>query len=173
MKLVQTVPPTSEPLTLTEAKAFLRVLHSEDDAIIGSLITAAREKAETIMNRQLMPATFELYFDETRSAITLPRPPFVSLVVVAAFDGTTWNDVADYDLDDKAVPAVLHVSSWPAVSSGKNSVRVIYTSGYADASKVPESIKAWMRIELEMMYDEEKPRVNVDALLNSYRIIPL
>ena len=173
MKLIQTVAPSSEPLTLAEMKSFLRVLHGEDDVLITSYITAAREKAESIMNRQLIEAEFTLYLDATRGSITLPRPPFVELVSVQAYDGSTWNDVTEYDLDDKIVPAVLHVSSWPTVSSDKNSIKVVYRSGYADVSKVPDSIKAWLRIEVEMMYDEERQRVNVDALLNSYRVIPV
>jgi hypothetical protein len=31
-----------EPLTLADARAFLRVEHEDDDALIGELITAAR-----------------------------------------------------------------------------------------------------------------------------------
>lgn len=172
MKLIQSVAPILEPITLAEMKAFLHVTSNNDDTLIESYITAAREKAESIMNRQLMPATFELYFDAMQSEIVLPRPPFVSLTSFQANDGTAWNDVT-HELDDKSTPASLHVTTWPLISSDKNSVKVVYTSGYADVTKVPESIKAWIRIEVGYMYDQEAKRINVDVLLNSFRVIPV
>lgn len=172
MKLIQSVAPSVEPLTLAEMKTFLRVLHDDDNELITSYITAAREKAESIMNRQIILATYELYFDVLPSEFKLPRPPFVALDSFQVFDGTAWNDI-EYDLDDKNTPAILHVTTWPLVSSNRNSIKVVYQAGYEDATKVPESIKAWIRIEVEMMYDEEKPRINVDAFLSSYRVIPV
>lgn len=171
MKLIQSIAPTLEPITLVEMKLFLRVLHADDDVLISSYIRAARERAETIMNRQLISATFELYFDVIQNWIILPRPPFVNIDSFQAYDGTAWNDISQYQIDDKAVPSVLSAISWPFVSSDVNSIKVVYRAGYADASKVPASIKAWLLLEVEKMYDEEKPRINVDSLLNSYRII--
>jgi len=36
----------SEPVTLTEAKLFLRVSHTAEDELIGTLIAAARQRVE-------------------------------------------------------------------------------------------------------------------------------
>lgn len=173
VKLSQSVAPTSEPITLAEMKLFISLTKVGDDALVESYITTARQKAESIINRQLMPCTYELYFDVMPSEITLHRPPFVNLVSFQAFDGDVWNDVTDYELDDKSTPALLYAKSTPTISSNKNSVKVVYKAGYEDASKVPESIKSWIRIEVGYMYDQEAKRINVDALLNSYRVIPV
>ena len=173
MKLIKSIEPTSEPVSLEEMKNFLRVLRDNDDTLIESYITAAREKAESIMNIQLIECTYELYLDATQSEIALSRPPFVSIESFQAYDGIIWNDVTGYDLDDKVLPAKVYVQSYPAIASTKNSIKIVYKSGYADADSVPERIKAWIRFEVEMMYDQEKPRVKVDSLLTPFRVIPL
>src|SRR5579859_528669 len=43
--------PTSEPITLTDTKNYLRVSLTDDDALIGFFITAAREACESFTGR--------------------------------------------------------------------------------------------------------------------------
>lgn len=45
----------TEPLTLAEAKAHLRVEFDDDDGYIGALISAAREYTEAFQNRLIAP----------------------------------------------------------------------------------------------------------------------
>lgn len=61
IKLV--TPPTTEPVTLAEAKAHLRVDVADDDALITNHITAARMQAESICRRVFVTTGFELYLD--------------------------------------------------------------------------------------------------------------
>ena len=63
-----TTPPAVEPLTLPEAKEYLRVSHDDEDDLISDTIAAARELIETVTRRQLMTATLELTLD------AFPRP---------------------------------------------------------------------------------------------------
>jgi hypothetical protein len=46
-------PPPTEPLSLVEAKNFLRVEHDADDELIASLIAAARNAVELATRRVL------------------------------------------------------------------------------------------------------------------------
>jgi uncharacterized phiE125 gp8 family phage protein len=55
--------PTVEPWTVEEAKAFLRVTHAADDALIGSLIAAARGQIEAMTRRALLAQRWRLVLD--------------------------------------------------------------------------------------------------------------
>lgn len=60
--------PTEEPVTLSEAKAHLRVEIPDDDAMITRMISDARVQAETICRRALCTQAIKLVLDE------FPRP---------------------------------------------------------------------------------------------------
>ena len=55
--------PVCEPIALSDCKQFLRVTISDDDALIGSLITAAREYCEDFCARRFINASFVQYLD--------------------------------------------------------------------------------------------------------------
>jgi hypothetical protein len=70
LELTQSSPPQSftEPLTLAEAKAFLRIpdyspADTDQDALLLGLIAAAREMAEVAQNRDLVVKQYDLCLD--------------------------------------------------------------------------------------------------------------
>jgi uncharacterized phiE125 gp8 family phage protein len=50
--------PTSEPVTLAQVKSFLRIEHTAEDSLLQTLIIAARETAENMLNRSFLPQSF-------------------------------------------------------------------------------------------------------------------
>ena len=50
---------TSEPIAQSEAKLFLKVDTSDDDALIGTIISSAREYVENFTGYQLLSATWK------------------------------------------------------------------------------------------------------------------
>ena len=56
--------PTVEPISTEEAKNHLRVDIEDDNAVIKSLILAARESVEVITRRALITQTWDYYLDE-------------------------------------------------------------------------------------------------------------
>ena len=57
--IVQTQP-SAEPISLAQAKKFLRVFNTDDDDLISGLITAAREEVENFTNRSFGRTTTNL-----------------------------------------------------------------------------------------------------------------
>lgn len=56
--------PAGEPITLAEAKLHLRVDVTDDDALITSLISAARMAAETICRRAFVTQSWKVVIDQ-------------------------------------------------------------------------------------------------------------
>jgi hypothetical protein len=63
MPLQLITPAAEEPVSLAEAKRHLRVESADDDALIASLISAARQAAETLTGRQFVTARWKLVLD--------------------------------------------------------------------------------------------------------------
>jgi len=182
--------PSSEPLTAAEAKLHSRITISADDAIVSADIIAARQKAEHITGRALMPQTWTLWLDEfpTRYLeIVIPNPPLVSITEVKYIDPDgvlqTWSS-AKYKVDVVSEPGrVVPVYSevFPDTRIEINAVQVKFVCGYANAAAVPEQIKRWMLIQIANLYENresiipsanvsEAPNRYVDSLLDAYTI---
>src|SRR6478609_7383548 len=86
--LVQTAAPTLEPLSLLQAKAHLRVDITDDDVMIGSYITAARQFVEDICGICLVKQSWAYSFQQWyRWEFTVPRAyPLLTLDSITYFD---------------------------------------------------------------------------------------
>lgn len=66
---------SAEPLSLADAKAFLRIENTADDAVISGLIKAARYECENIADRSFITTTWGLTLD----FLPFAGGPYVSL----------------------------------------------------------------------------------------------
>ncbi len=174
--------PTEEPVTLTEAKAHLVVSTTTDDALINSLIVAARQKAEDYTARQFCTATWKLYLDEFANTVNIHKSPVsaVSEIVYKDTDGTEQTlDTTKYFLDSVSEPARLipaYGETWPSIYAQINAICITFTSGYGAAATVPTAIKAAMLLIIGHLYEnrgDEGHRTipkSVYDLLDPYKI---
>jgi uncharacterized phiE125 gp8 family phage protein len=138
LSTIKVVEATTEPVSVAEAKLYLRVDNDEEDLLIGGLITAARQLAEGEMQRTLISTTWEMRTDAFGDALRLewPRVLGVESLQFVAEDGEVVTlDPADYVLDNSndVSPAYLVPAfgcAWPGTPAEINAVRVRYVAGY-------------------------------------------
>jgi len=166
MTLRTIVQPTEPAVSVEDAKAFLRVVHDEDDAMIGRMIAAAQDKAEQITGRALTARELEALFEpEERAA--LPMPPIIDILAVS-------DDEGDLEYETRVEHGLTVVD--PERRDGQLAVR--YQAGY---ETVPDAVVQWILVQVSSMYEQRESfgrgadttpmfRTFVDHLLDSYRM---
>lgn len=161
--------PQVEPLTLTAAKAYLRVTGTDQDTVIARQIAAARAWAESFMHRALISQTWDMVLDGFPAAIELPlgRTLSVSHIAYTDSDGVTQTlegasaspTGTDYREDltgnDGGVLVPPRTGAWPAVDlSAPAPVLVRFTAGYgATAASIPQDIVSGIEFRLADLYE--------------------
>lgn len=86
-RAVRVSEPAGEPVSLSEAKVFLRIDGSDEDALLTELIKAARIAAEQQMGKSLITQSWQLRFDGSAPAIVaLPYAPVQTVTSVKRID---------------------------------------------------------------------------------------
>jgi len=175
--------PTTEPVTLAEAKSWAKIDADDDDSLVQQLITAARNSAEEYMRRSLITQTWKLTLDRTPNSlynalgsgvfdmplsalydgisncIELPRGPVQSVTSITTYDTTNTGTVFDssnYFVDLAGWRVTLNSGcTWPTSVRLTAAVEVLYVTGYgASASSVPQPIKTGILIHIASMYEQ-------------------
>jgi uncharacterized phiE125 gp8 family phage protein len=182
-----TTPPTTEPLSLAEARAHLRIDHFDEDGVIAGLILAARQHIETICGMALCPTGYTLTLDDfpRGETLTLPREPVSAVSQIQYInDAATlvvWSS-AEWEADVYSAPPRVRPRdgyTWPTVDEQLAAVRVEFTSGFAGPEFVPQPIMQAMRLLVGHFYEHREAVQSggsivevpfaVDALLAPYR----
>lgn len=191
--LTRQTQPAVEPVTLAEAKAHLRVDVSDDDALIGAIVKAAREFCEEYLDRTLVHTQWTMRADafppSGTADVELPRPPMaqagtttaVVLTYTLESGATATYSTANYRVDRNATPGAvktLYGQTWPAHLIDDNSISVTWWGGYgADGTSVPAAIRSAVLMLVSHLYEHrtavapgmsEVP-LGVKALLDAHR----
>jgi len=168
-------PPAAEPVSLAEAKLHLRVDFDEDDALIQVLISAARQAAEMLTQRQLVTARWRMVLDSFPGcgvmgvpagqtftlpghAILLTKSPVASVLEICYLDMAGFSQVmpsAHYTVDKACEPARITPvfgQIWPVALPQIGAVSVTFDAGYGSAADVPEGLKSWIKLRLGSLY---------------------
>lgn len=149
--LTRTTPPPSEILTAADVRTHLRIETTAEDALLLSLVTAARAALEERTGLSLAPGqvwrvTLDC-FPAAGAPIELPRAPVTSVTSMAYDDTAGVEQALDPDGDevrvllDSDVPRIARPSayslSWPRTNRAA-AVRIDYAAGYTAANLPPD-----------------------------------
>jgi hypothetical protein len=180
--VTRTTAPATEPVTLEDAKAWMRIDIDDDDALITSLIVAAREYAEKYLGRALVTQTWKYSLDMVRSrlgddlgagwydmpvselfepmprVIDLPYKPLISITSVTTYSPDNTSAVysaSNYIADTANGRLVLdETAAWPSPLRDRAAIEVVYVTGYGSTLNVPDGIKTAIKMHAQKMYDE-------------------
>ena len=161
--------PAQEPLTLEEAKRFLRITSSAEDDVVAALVAAARKRIERGTELALITQTVEVKLDGFwgSCAIELPMPPLQEVVSIQYLDaaGALQTLPADtYKVSTHRRPGRVWLASgksWPTTKDEREAVTITFKAGFGDDSAdVPPNLIHAMRM-LCAHYDRNREAVLV------------
>jgi uncharacterized phiE125 gp8 family phage protein len=146
---VLTVPPAIEPVSIPQAKQWAVIEHSQDDAIIGGLITAARMDVENWLSRAFITQTWVLYMDNFYWEYELRKPPVQSVTSIMYIDVNGITQALDpsiYAVDNLTEPTRIRPAwnmVWPVTRTFiENPIWTTFICGYGStAASVPYPIQ--------------------------------
>ena len=167
MKFEQTTFPTAtNVVSLIQAKAHLRVEHSDDESLIETLIGVAQNVVEGYTGRFLQQVEGSFYFDDFHEFMNLHAGPNLALRNSNSAEGVTYLDTAGrqtvvdldkYVLEGKGYPARLRMLDTPSdvESDSLNAVRVDVTVGHTQADR-PDALVAAMLLIIGHLYENRQ-----------------
>jgi len=179
----------TEPLLLTDAKSHLAVSITDDDTLITALITAARQRAESITGRTLVASTYTYWLDSfpylwyeqcaparnsiskvmswwaNAQVIQLPHGPVQSVSSIKYLQDNSGNyttlDPSNYTADTSSEPCVVY----PIANAYWPQVWAIHNcvqiSYTAGYPAVPEDIKLAMKLMIGAWYQQREDSADV------------
>jgi uncharacterized phiE125 gp8 family phage protein len=183
MSLQLITPPALEPVTLDQAKAHLKVDTTDDDALITTLITAARVRAEWHTGHAWITQSWVVWNDCWAERVEIPLPPLQAVTAVSVYapNGTaTVIDPSAYIVDAASQPARIAFNCVaPIALRAINAVSIAFTAGYGDAATdVPAPVReAILEIVAELYVHRgdgpESISLSAQGLLAPYRMFKL
>ena len=166
--VVVTVAPAAEPLTTADAKAHLRVDHSDDDSLIVASVAAARAHVEARAGTRLYTQTVSFKTDSWDDFANLPICPVqsissVSYVDIAGDVITLPTTVYETRLELMEPSIVLkYAQVWPTIREG-SLITVTAVVGYGAAGAQPPEVIHAIKLLVGDMYAQRETFFNGPA----------
>jgi uncharacterized phiE125 gp8 family phage protein len=189
MSSILLIPPSAEPWSVADAKAYLRVEHGDDDAIIAALIAAARGHVEALTRRALLTQRWRLVLVAwpVDGRLSLRMGPLRSVIAARVFDianNAHSIDVATFVVD--AAANVIASPCWALPLPGRATagIELDVELGFgATASDVPDALRHAIRMLVAHWYENRGLAAiganaamlpaGVGALIAPYRMLSL
>jgi len=143
-------PPASEPVSLAEAKLYLRIDHAHEDELIETLIGAAREAVEAAIGRALISRTvresLDIWVPEAAQGAVLGLGPVSDIVAVRLLADNGSQSVLDperYRFEGgRDRPRLVFAAGVPATLRQVGGIEIEYQCGFAaSAEDLPVALR--------------------------------
>ena len=141
-------PPAEEPVSLTEARQFLRLDQTDEDDLLTMLVTAARLMVEASSGRCLVDQHWRIVLDRwpQTSEIRLPLSPVSAIVDARVYDaqGAAQPVVSDaLALDRQSDPPLIRVDGpVPGIGRDYGAIEIDVVAGFGPvAADVPAPLR--------------------------------
>lgn len=180
MSLQLITPPSAEPVTLAEAKSHLKIDTTDEDALLTTLVTAARARAEWHTGRAFVTQSWIQRLDAwpPDGIAEIALPPLQAVTEVAV--------ISPYDIRTVLAPTTYRVdtangrvifANAPSQLRAKDCVEISFTAGYGAASAVPAALREAILQIVADLYSHRGEDGTVglagQTLLAPYRIFKL
>lgn len=180
--------PASEPLTTTEAKAWLKVEVSTDDTLIDALVAAAREYIENATGLALFTQTVQEHLDNWPEYREVSNPNKEFYLMRYPVQSVTSITYLDDDGNSQTLSANNYVvdttgnlcrialkadQTFPTLQKQINAVTITYVAGYDDTANIPETLKTAIRLMISHFYERRADSASsyttvVDKILSKH-----
>lgn len=137
--------PAEEPVSLAEAKAFLRLDGDAEDGLVTTLIAAARLHLESVTGRALVSQGWRAVLDRwpPDGAVRLPVKPVTELSAVRVFDEQDDEhelDLGQFQFEPSRLLLPETIEDLPVLRE-RLGIEIDYVAGYGAAADVPADLK--------------------------------
>lgn len=167
LRVERVTAPATEPISMAQAKLFLRIDHAEEDTLLAMFITAAREAAEEALGKSLITQSQRLYVPCPKSTLlALPRGPVQSIQTVATEDGAGEQATLDSDTyrlhAGRGLLQLYHTVTAPTLI-------VTYVAGFGDgAEDVPSIIRQGLLNHVAAFYETRETQTPMPELVKAF-----
>ncbi len=167
--------PAVKPLSLSEAKAQLRVEHSDDDLLIDRLINVAVTYTDvqgSLGHAMISQKWGQWVAANPSQTVRLILGPVIEVTAVKYYDvdGVLQTaTLSDFEVTGTEFATIIGPKagySWPVTAQRSDAIRIEYTIGYGtSASDVPETIRHAIMLLVGHWYDNRE-NSGMDELSN-------
>ncbi|MBX6328574.1 MAG: phage head-tail connector protein [Pseudolabrys sp.] len=152
-------PPVVEPITLAEAKNFLRVEHDDDDDLITALVSGARSHVENATRAALITQRWRLSLDgwPEEGRIEIRPAPLQALAAARVYDenGAARDlDTQAFVVDNAASVLAFAPSALPRPGRIAAGIALDVVCGYGETgAAIPEPLRQAVRLLVAHWYE--------------------
>lgn len=157
--------PAVSPITLAEAKAQMRVEHSDDDAIVQRFIDVATAfvDANGALGKAMITQTWAQWLSPNPNVVEIMVGPVQSVSAISYYDidGNLQSAaLADFDVFGTSLKKTIRPKSgksWPVTQQRDDAIRVEFVVGYGDApSDLPQTVRHAIMLLVANWYENRE-----------------